>query len=135
MTDREHRISAWPDQRKSRELNSFLEIFCHTFPWLRRGFVEMDRPFRQYINIFYPGSGEVLLKRSGRYGKEGQNYAQTSQAGNVSSLFFSGPDSQTEEQAHAHGRGTQETCLYLPQIALYAIATTFSKQQLRNFCL
>ena len=30
-------------QRKSRELSSFLDIFCHTLPWLRRGFVEKDR--------------------------------------------------------------------------------------------
>ena len=32
-------------QRKSRALSSFLEIFCPTLPWLRRGIVERDRPF------------------------------------------------------------------------------------------
>ena len=58
-------------QRKSRELTSFLEIFCHTFPWLRIGFLENDRA-RAVED------------------KEGHNFAETSQAGHVSSLFFSG---------------------------------------------
>ena len=39
-----------------------------------------------------PGLGEVLLKRTGRYDKERQNFEQASQAGHVTSLFFSGSD-------------------------------------------
>ena len=41
-----HLVLSRKKQRKSRELPSFLEIFCPTLPWLRRGFVESDRPFR-----------------------------------------------------------------------------------------
>ena len=54
--------------------------------------METDWPFRQCINRFCPGSGEVLLQRTGQYGKEGHNFAQASQAGHVSSLFSSDPN-------------------------------------------
>ena len=44
---------------------------------IRWGFVETDRPFRWSINTFCPGSGEVLLKRTGRYGKEGTGFCSS----------------------------------------------------------
>ena len=55
-------------QRKSRKLPSFLDIFCPTPT---------------------PGSVEVLLKRTWWCGKERENFAQASQACQVTSLFFS----------------------------------------------
>ena len=36
-------MKAGLDQRKSRVLWSFLEIFYPSLPWLRRGFFEKDR--------------------------------------------------------------------------------------------
>ena len=43
-------------------------------------------------NAFCPGPGEVLLKTTSRYGKDRHNFAQPSQAGHATSLFFSGVD-------------------------------------------
>ena len=50
--------------------------------------VENCRPSLRFSVPLCPVSGEVLLKRTGRYDKKGQNLAQDNQAGHVTFLLF-----------------------------------------------
>ena len=79
--------AAW-EQHREKERTTILPEDSQSF------FAIMPGPFQQNPLLSQgkkhygacPGSGEVLLKRTSRY----RNSAQASQAGHVTSLFFSG---------------------------------------------